>query len=363
MKALSCALFALLLFSGCAKHDANSPADTPVQEFKANGDLAGSHILIAYSGAMGADSTVTRTKEEAREKAMQLIGRLTEDVSQFETLAREESDGPSSEAGGNLGVWNKGSMVPAFEEAVEKLEVGAITTEPVETPFGYHIIRRNTMKMPFYGGDGFFISYVGAARAPEGITRTKEEAAALAEEVKTKLDADSFDELAKQYNDLGEGAIFLGAFHDDGQAPSELVDAYKTLSFGEVSGPLELPFGYAFVRRTSLEQRAGAHILISYQGAMRANPKVNRSREQAQAHAKELIETLLKNPDEFSEIAKKESDGPTGARGGDLGVWFKGQMIPAFDLAMDSLEVNAIDPQPVETPFGFHIIQRRAVPE
>ena len=363
MKALSCALFALLLFAGCAKHDAGSNGDIPTQEFRANGDLAGSHILIAFSGAMGADSTITRTKEEAREKAVKLIAQLNEDPSQFEKLAETESDGPSAKSGGNLGVWKKGSMVPAFETAVEALEVGGVTSEPVETPFGFHVIRRNSMMMPFFGGDGFFISFKGAPRAPQTVTREKAEAEALAEEVKTKINADNFDDLAKQYNDLGDGAIYLGAFHDDGQAPSDLVNAYKGLAYGGVSGPVELPFGYAFVRRTKLEQRAGAHILVAYQGAMRAKPSITRSREQAQARAKELIEELQQHPDQFSDVAKENSDGPTGAKGGDLGVWFRGQMIPAFDVAMDSLDVNAIDPQPVETPFGFHVIQRRAVPE
>lgn len=59
----------------------------------------------------------------------------------FETLAKERSTGPSGPTGGNLGQFGKGQMVPAFEAAAFALEAGSITTEPVQTQFGWHVIQ------------------------------------------------------------------------------------------------------------------------------------------------------------------------------------------------------------------------------
>lgn len=59
----------------------------------------------------------------------------------FETLAKERSTGPSGPNGGDLGQFGRGQMVPAFEAAAYDLEKGTITTEPVRTQFGWHIIQ------------------------------------------------------------------------------------------------------------------------------------------------------------------------------------------------------------------------------
>lgn len=59
----------------------------------------------------------------------------------FAEVARRESADPGSrEQGGDLGTFARGQMVPAFEEAAFSLPVGEVS-EPVETPFGYHVIQ------------------------------------------------------------------------------------------------------------------------------------------------------------------------------------------------------------------------------
>jgi parvulin-like peptidyl-prolyl isomerase len=60
--------------------------------------------------------------------------------SKFITLAKEKSTGPSGVKGGDLGNFSKGQMVPAFSSAVWALQIGHITTKPVKTQFGYHVI-------------------------------------------------------------------------------------------------------------------------------------------------------------------------------------------------------------------------------
>jgi len=77
--------------------------------------------------------------------------------------------------------------------------------------------------------------------------------------------------------------------------------------------------------------------------------------------AKEIIDTLkplkgeaLKN--KFIELAKTKSTGPSGPKGGDLGTFTKGQMVPAFSKAAWALNKGEITTKPVKTQFGYHVI-------
>ncbi len=55
-------------------------------------------------------------------------------------MAKSKSIGPSGKNGGDLGYFGKGQMVPAFQDAAFALKKGEITTKPVKTQFGYHVI-------------------------------------------------------------------------------------------------------------------------------------------------------------------------------------------------------------------------------
>lgn len=59
----------------------------------------------------------------------------------FAQLAQERSTGPSGPRGGDLGFFGRGQMVPAFEEAAYALEDGQYSREPVQTQFGFHVIK------------------------------------------------------------------------------------------------------------------------------------------------------------------------------------------------------------------------------
>ena len=66
---------------------------------------------------------------------------------------------------------------------------------------------------------------------------------------------------------------------------------------------------------------------------------------------------MLNDGDDFVELAKNKSTGPSGPSGGDLG-WFKrGQMVPPFEKAAFSLNKNEITQRPVQTQFGWHVIK------
>lgn len=71
--------------------------------------------------------------------------------------------------------------------------------------------------------------------------------------------------------------------------------------------------------------------------------------------AKEAYEKVKGGMD-FAEVAKEYSTCPSKARGGELGYFTKGRMVPEFEEAAFSLEVGEIS-EPVKTEFGYHIIQ------
>ncbi|MCX8231912.1 MAG: peptidylprolyl isomerase, partial [Alphaproteobacteria bacterium] len=77
---------------------------------------------------------------EAKENA-QAIAEEVRGGGDFAEVARRESTGPSASAGGDLGYFEKGQMVPTFAEAAFALEADEVS-DPVQTQFGWHVIKR-----------------------------------------------------------------------------------------------------------------------------------------------------------------------------------------------------------------------------
>ena len=72
--------------------------------------------------------------------------------------------------------------------------------------------------------------------------------------------------------------------------------------------------------------------------------------------AREILKKVRENPEKFEEIAKAESEDPTKDKGGDLGWFYRGDMIPEFSQAAFGLKKDEIS-EPVKTVFGYHIIK------
>ncbi len=60
--------------------------------------------------------------------------------------------------------------------------------------------------------------------------------------------------------------------------------------------------------------------------------------------------------EKFVELAKEFSTGPSGPKGGDLGYFAQGQMVPEFNDKVFSMKVGTVTAKPVQTQFGYHII-------
>jgi peptidyl-prolyl cis-trans isomerase C len=100
--------------------------------------IRASHILINHADAPQANTELSA--EDAMKKIKMLKSKI-EKGTPFEEVARENSDCPSSNKGGDLGSFGRGAMVPEFDKAAFDLEVGAIS-EVINTAFGYHLIHR-----------------------------------------------------------------------------------------------------------------------------------------------------------------------------------------------------------------------------
>jgi len=147
-----------------AAYDAQYKDAEPEQEFNA------SHILV-------------ETKEEADAIKEELDG-----GADFAEVAKEKSTGPSGPGGGSLGWFGPGMMVPEFEEAVAGMEAGGVS-EPVETQFGWHVIKLNETR-------------TGEAPALEDV---REELETQVRQTKVQTAIESLTEAAKVDRSAAEG--------------------------------------------------------------------------------------------------------------------------------------------------------------
>lgn len=105
------------------------------------------------------------------------------------------------------------------------------------------------------------------------------------------------------------------------------------------------------------EEVQASHILISYKGADRADAGISRSKEEAKAEAERIRKLIIDDGEDFAEMAKEHSDGPSSSKGGDLGKFKFEVMAKPFSEAAFALEIDAVS-EVVETGFGFHVIKR-----
>ncbi len=73
--------------------------------------------------------------------------------------------------------------------------------------------------------------------------------------------------------------------------------------------------------------------------------------------ALEILARIESGETSFADAAKEHSSCPSGQRGGNLGDFGRGQMVPEFDKAVFELEVGEISKTPVKTQFGYHLIK------
>lgn len=142
------------------------------------------------------------------------------------------------------------------------------------------------------------------------------------------------------------------------ELPASVADTLMALNIGEIYGPYKDAGAYKITKMMGRKPNGSvksSHILITYEGATRANPEIKRTKEEAEQKAKELFNEVLKKESEFTAFARDNSDGPSAPQGGDLGYFQEGSLAQEFNDFIFSNPVGKIGL--VETDFGFHIIK------
>lgn len=109
--------------------------------------------------------------------------------------------------------------------------------------------------------------------------------------------------------------------------------------------------------RVAGERRGVAHILIRYRGADRAPSSVTRSKEEAEALARELAQRIEGGADFAAVAAEASEDDANKDHGGEMGTLERGLLPAPLDEALFSMEVGEVR-GPIETALGFHLVRR-----
>ena len=125
-------------------------ADAAAQKYVKNNEPSDQDLHAAYDAAT--DKTEYHASHilvPTKEKAVLLIKKI-KGGAKFEDVAKAESTDNSKANGGDLGWFTTARMVKPFGDAVKGLKKGEMTTEPVQTQYGWHIIRLDdTRDSPF----------------------------------------------------------------------------------------------------------------------------------------------------------------------------------------------------------------------
>ena len=195
-----------------------------------------SHILIEIKAS-------ENQRAEALQQAEDLLARIRNGEN-FAELARQYSGDPgSAEAGGDLGFFSRGGFVPAFEEVAFTLNPGEVS-HPVETEFGYHIIRVDAVQ-----GDQIKVRHILISMRPG--EEDAQSAYKLTLELYERIQAgEDFAELAKQHSADLESAEMggqIGAFPKE-NLPAAFKEAVETIKLGGTSAPVRTEFGWHLVK-------------------------------------------------------------------------------------------------------------------
>jgi peptidyl-prolyl cis-trans isomerase SurA len=196
-------------------------------------------------------------------------------------------------------------------------------------------------------------------RAPESASPEQLQALKVkADGIVARLAAgEDFPQLAAAFSDAPDalqGGVMSPRPLD--RLPGLFADALAKMKAGEVAPILRSPNGFHIVKLLArkggatlppVQQTHARHILV------RVNEVVSESEA---LHKLSGLRERLAHGGDFAELARLYSQDGSAAKGGDLGWLYPGDTVPEFERAMDALQPNEIS-QPVQSPFGFHLIQ------
>lgn len=149
-------------------------------------------------------------------------------------------------------------------------------------------------------------------------------------------------------------------FYTKALLPRSFADTISNISVGSVYGPYKEGGNYELAKLIDVKQLPDSvksrHILLPFLGSRSADPTNTKTEEEVKKTADSLVTIFKTDNSKFADLAKElSSDKGSGAKGGDLGWYNYGRMVPEFRDY--SFEGNVGDIGVVKTAFGFHIIE------
>jgi peptidyl-prolyl cis-trans isomerase D len=316
-----------------------------IAQYQSPEEVRASHILLKTEG---------KTEADVKAKAEEILARAKAGED-FAALAKQYSEDDSNkQQGGDLDYFQRGAMVPEFEQAAFSMKAGDIS-ELVKTSFGFHIIKkvdhRQATTRPLSEVRGELEDQLKWQKA-----QTEAESQAKALEAQMKSAAD-LDRVAKERGlHVQETGLFLRDEPIDGLGPSPEVSAQAfQLQQGAASPALRVAKGWVFVTVTG-RQDPYVPGLGEVRDKVRDDLVRERAAEIAKSRAAEIAASLKNAPD-FAAAAKKAGleVKPTElvARGSqipDIGASAEVDKI-AFSLAKGGVS------DPISTPQGTAIVR------
>jgi peptidyl-prolyl cis-trans isomerase D len=216
-----------------------------------------------------------------------------------EVAARESADSGSAKNGGSLGEMNKSALVAEYSNVAMTLPLNTVS-EPVRSPFGYHLIKVDARKGDSFTSRHILIPIEIAGEHRDKLDRMADTLEALAAD---KPDPAALDTAAralgtpvKHVGPIAEGSkVFVP---EVGMAPDAGLWAFEAKR-GEESGVIDSPNAYLVFRLDSLQQE-GIPSFASIRDAVTAKLRVIKK----SAEAKKLGETVAKQVSEGSTLEK-----------------------------------------------------------
>ena len=316
------------------------------KEFEEPRRVHAAHVLARVPETGGSEA-----EDRARAKVADVIrrARAGED---FAKLARETSEDPgSAPKGGDLGWVKQGEMVPQFERALFALKKGAISPEPVRTPFGFHAIRvldtREARAKP--------LKDVAAQIRDRLQAEAAEKAAqARAEAIRPRLlGAQDFTAEAKKLGLVAvESTVSRTGRLGGASTADPLEEAAFNLAQGGVSPPVKTPAGLVLLKEVATIP-AGVPPLAEIRDRVALAVRREKAEAQALARATRLAGEAKRG--DFLQASKR-----AGAVTGETSRFSRAK--PAEKLPGEPMLAALRAPlgavtEPVKTPLGFYVLR------
>lgn len=190
--------------------------------------------------------------------------------------------------------------------------------------------------------------------SPEEVASAQEKAKELLNEIRKEK---NFQEVAVSAS-AGDQAFSGGdlGWRTALALPSLFADRVVTLKEGETAGPIRSPSGFHLIQL--LETRGGSKHLVEQTRArhLLLTPNALRDEEATQALILQMRQRIQEGESLATLASEYSDDRASRQSGGDLGWVSPGQMVPAFEKAMQELEPGEVS-QPVQSRFGWHLIE------